>query len=94
MKFDYVKECLLRHFSHVNSRKQEISRLNDDNEESSEYIHESFKSRIGGIHNLPDLYDDVWPVMCGKKPVKPKKGMRKFKGSDSIRKANWKEERK
>ena len=75
-----------RHMSHANSSKKISDRTTDDNLEASEYTDQKFRNRKGGAHNLPDLYDDVIPSTIGKKPVKPEKGMRKFKGSKTIRK--------
>ena len=77
---------LFRSMSHANSTRKITDRTKDDNIEVSEFTNEKFLNRKGGLSNVPSEYDDVQPAMLGKKPVKPEKGMRKFKGSETIRK--------
>ncbi len=64
-------------------KKKIVNRTKDDNNEN-EFTGEVFKNRKGGLHNIPDLYDDKQPEY-EKFPVKPKDGTRKFKGSETIR---------
>lgn len=73
-----------RTLSHTKSFKEIVDRTRDDNNEASEFTNEKFKNRKGS--EVPEWYDDIQPAMLGKKPVKPEKGMRKFKGSKTIRK--------
>lgn len=77
---------LFRSMSHANSTRKITDRTKDDNIEASEFTNEKFLNRKGGLHNIPSEYDDIQPAMSGKREVKPEKGMRKFKGSDTIRK--------
>ena len=79
-----------RSLSHTKSFKEIVDRTRDDNNEASEFTNEKFKNRKGS--EVPGWYDDIQPAMLGKKPVKPEKGMRKFKGSKTIRKPKEKPE--
>lgn len=79
-----------RTLSHTKSFKEIVDRTRDDNNEASEFTNEKFKNRKG--NEVPEWYDDIQPAMLGKKPVKPEKGMRKFKGSKTIRKPDAPEE--
>ena len=81
---DYI---YIRTFPHSNSQRKIVDRTKDDNTEN-EYTSEVFKNRKGGNRNIPNLYDDEFPVMSGKKEPKKDKGLRKFKGSETIRKLN------
>ena len=81
----------MRTLPHSTSQKKIIDRTKDDNAEN-EFTHEEFKNRKGGWNNLPDAYDDKQPAMIGKKEPKKNKGLRKFKGSETIRKGSGKYE--
>jgi hypothetical protein len=84
---DYI---FMRTFPHSNSQKKIVDRTKDDNAEN-EFTSEVFKNRKGGLHNIVDAYEDEFPVMSGKKEPKKDKGLRKFKGSETIRKLNIEE---
>ena len=84
---DYI---FLRALSHGNSQRKIADRTKDDNAEN-EFTHETFKNRNGSGKNLPDQNNDIFPVMAGKKESKKDKGLRKFKGSETIRKLNIEE---
>ncbi|MBP3826265.1 MAG: hypothetical protein ILA11_11110 [Butyrivibrio sp.] len=79
-----------RKLSHTKSFKEIVDRTRDDDNEASEFTNEKFKNRKG--NEVPEWFDDIQPAMLGKKPVKPEKGMRKFKGSKTIRKPDTPEE--
>lgn len=82
---DYI---FMRTFPHSTSQKKIVDRTKDDNSEINEYTSETFKNRKGGLHNITDAYDDSLPAMTGKKEPKKNKGLRKFKGSETIRKGS------
>lgn len=71
-----------RTYPHANSQRKIIDRTKSDNEEVAEFTPELFKNRKGGIHNVPNLYDDTPTSRSGKYPVKPKKNDKKH---DTIR---------
>lgn len=79
---DYI---FLRGLSHGNSQRKIADRAKDDTAEN-EYTDETFRNRNGSGKNLPDQNNDIFPAMTGKKEPKKNKGMRKFKGSETIRK--------
>lgn len=79
---DYI---FLRHLSHGNSQRKIADRAKDDTAEN-EFTDETFRNRNGSGKNLPDQNNDVFPTMTGKKEPKANKGLRKFKGSETIRK--------
>lgn len=81
---DYI---FLRGLSHGNSQRKIADRAKDDTAEN-EYTDETFRNRNGSGKNLPDQNNDIFPAMTGKKEPKKNKGMRKFKGSETIRK-DW-----
>lgn len=84
---DYI---FMRTFPHSNSQKKIVDRIKDDNAEN-EFTSETFQNRKGGLHNIVDAYEDVFPTMDHKKEPKKDKGLRKFKGSETIRKLNIEE---
>ena len=85
---DYI---FMRSFPHSNSQKKIVNRTKDDNAEN-EYTSETFKNRKGGLHNIIDSFSDEFPNMTGKKEPKKNKGLRKFKGAETIRKPKNDEE--
>lgn len=88
---DYISNKLkkqpFRHSSHGNSQKKIVDRTKDDNSEN-EFTSETFQNRKGGLPSIVDEYDDKYPTMINKKEPKKDKGLRKFKGSETIRKLN------
>ena len=78
---DYI---FLRNLSHGNSQRKIADRAKDDTAEN-EYTDETFRNRNGSGKNLPDQNNDIFPAMTGKKEPKANKGLRKFKGSETIR---------
>lgn len=85
-KVNPLNYILFRTLSHSTSNKKIISRTKEDNKELHEVSSETFTNRKGA-HPI-DAWDDVAPSLADKKPIKPAKGMRKFKGAKSIRKEN------
>lgn len=85
-KFDPLKNLVVRTMSHANSNRRIVSRTKEDNKELQEVSSETFTNRKG--NNPVNCNNDIIPAMADKRPVKPEKGMRKFKGAKSIRKEN------
>lgn len=81
------RDIPMRSMEHSNSQKRIVDRTKDDNSEN-EYTAETFRNRKGGHGSVIDIYFDKQPAMTGKKEPKKNKGLRKFKGSETIRKLN------
>ena len=86
---DYMakRDIPMRSMGHFNSQKKIIDRTKDDNSEN-EYTAETFRNRKGSHGCVTDEYIDKQPSMIGKKEPKKNKGLRKFKGSKTIRKGS------
>lgn len=76
-------KILVRHVSFSNSSKRAADRYKDDREQALEYTTSFSTLRKGGVHNIPDLYDDNF-IPYKKYETKPKRN--NHKNQKSIRK--------